>query len=379
MGFKKMVFWAHLIVAIPASVFILIMAVTGVALTYQAQLIESAAQRNNIVAVSSTPAMSLDALLAGSGVKPKGNNPSLVLNSDPTIPVRISMGREGNVLLNPYTGAVIEDQAAGRRSFFGLMNRLHTNLNSSGDSAGGFLIKASNAIFLFLAISGVYLWLPGVYRWVQFRARMLFKGDYANSKARDYNWHHVFSFWAFIPLFVITLTGVVISYDVVNKALFAMYGEQVPERPEGPGGAPGANVADMPRAHGASFDAIVATAKAQLSNWQTLTVPLASRGDTLTVVSGLKSEVFIPPQQRLVLNKSDASVVELGKIMGAGGVERTPAVIARIWVRFAHTGEQYGVIGQTIAGLTSLAICFLVYTGLALAYRRLIVPLYRKV
>jgi uncharacterized iron-regulated membrane protein len=51
---------------------------------------------------------------------------------------------------------------------------------------------------------------------------------------------------------------------------------------------------------------------------------------------------------------------------------------ARTWFRFVHTGEQYGVIGQTIAGIASLAACFLVYTGLALAYRRLIRPVFRR-
>jgi hypothetical protein len=47
-------------------------------------------------------------------------------------------------------------------------------------------------------------------------------------------------------------------------------------------------------------------------------------------------------------------------------------------MRFAHTGEQYGVVGQTVAGLASLAACFLVYTGIALAWRRLIRPLLRR-
>ena len=42
----------------------------------------------------------------------------------------------------------------------------------------------------------------------------------------------------------------------------------------------------------------------------------------------------------------------------------------RLWMRFAHTGEYYGLVGQTIAGLASLGACFLVYTGLALTWRR---------
>jgi uncharacterized iron-regulated membrane protein len=47
-------------------------------------------------------------------------------------------------------------------------------------------------------------------------------------------------------------------------------------------------------------------------------------------------------------------------------------------VRFLHTGEVLGIAGQTIAGLVSLTSLFMVWTGLALAWRRLIVPLYRK-
>ncbi|MDP2391247.1 MAG: PepSY domain-containing protein, partial [Acidobacteriota bacterium] len=43
---------------------------------------------------------------------------------------------------------------------------------------------------------------------------------------------------------------------------------------------------------------------------------------------------------------------------------------ARSWLRFAHTGEFYGLAGQTIAGIVSGGSVVLVYTGLALACRR---------
>lgn len=42
----------------------------------------------------------------------------------------------------------------------------------------------------------------------------------------------------------------------------------------------------------------------------------------------------------------------------------------RSWMRFTHTGEFYGVVGQTIAGLASAGGVVLVYTGLALVWRR---------
>ncbi|MSR11799.1 MAG: PepSY domain-containing protein, partial [Gammaproteobacteria bacterium] len=44
---------------------------------------------------------------------------------------------------------------------------------------------------------------------------------------------------------------------------------------------------------------------------------------------------------------------------------------ARAWVRFLHTGEALGGIGQTLAGIASLAAVLMVWTGLALSWRRL--------
>ena len=43
---------------------------------------------------------------------------------------------------------------------------------------------------------------------------------------------------------------------------------------------------------------------------------------------------------------------------------------ARSWMRFVHTGEYYGLIGQGIAGLASLAGVVLSWTGLSLAWNR---------
>ena len=50
----------------------------------------------------------------------------------------------------------------------------------------------------------------------------------------------------------------------------------------------------------------------------------------------------------------------------------------RSWLRFSHTGEYYGLTGQTIAGLVSAGGAVLVYTGLALALRRFLAWRKRK-
>jgi uncharacterized iron-regulated membrane protein len=95
------------------------------------------------------------------------------------------------------------------------------------------------------------------------------------------------------------------------------------------------------------------------------------------VTAELRSTAARPPRQTVTLSAIDARVLDVSAPQGMGTRSMTPGQRARTWFRFVHTGEQYGLPGQALAGLASIAACFLVYTGLALAFRRLIVPLYR--
>jgi uncharacterized iron-regulated membrane protein len=73
------------------------------------------------------------------------------------------------------------------------------------------------------------------------------------------------------------------------------------------------------------------------------------------------------PQLRsqLTLNRATGEVVRWESTSNNTAGRRM-----RSRLRFAHTGEVYGLLGQTIAGLVSLGGAFLVYTGLSLAWRR---------
>ncbi len=75
----------------------------------------------------------------------------------------------------------------------------------------------------------------------------------------------------------------------------------------------------------------------------------------------------------VVFDRRQATVTEIQTFD-----DLTPVEQGRMWIRFVHTGEQYGIVGSTIAGLASLAAAFLVYTGLALAIRRLLEHLQRR-
>jgi uncharacterized iron-regulated membrane protein len=70
---------------------------------------------------------------------------------------------------------------------------------------------ACNLGFLFLVMSGFYLWWPRNWNLKSLRNVTWFRRGLP-SKARYFNWHNVIGFWSAVPLFIVVLSAVVISY-----------------------------------------------------------------------------------------------------------------------------------------------------------------------
>lgn len=376
--FRRLLFWCHLACGVSAGLLILLMSATGVLLTYEHQLVDRAARGNEVVPTAGAPKLSADQLASkAQALAAPGARLNLVFDASPLAPVQVSAGRETVALLDPFTGDAIEDASAGHRRFFSSVERLHRWLGADSRSKVASLLDIANLMFLFIIASGIYLWLPAVWRWRTLRGLMLFRSRYVNAKVRDFSWHHVFGFWALLPLLLIAASGVVMSYPWANRLVFAAFGEQAPQR-SGGGGNAGAPRADAGASAAAGttvpLQQLLDAAAAQDPRWRRITLPAQPRGDRVDVTMELQSTERRPPRRTLTLSTTDGSVLAAPPVQAT---VQTPGQRARSWLRFVHTGEQYGLMGQTIAGLASLAACLLVYTGLALAWRRLIVPLYR--
>ena len=114
------------------------------------------------------------------------------------------------------------------------------------------------------------------------------------------------------------------------------------------------------------LDAAWSAAQAQVSGWRTTSVRLGGAPEApfvVTVDQGYGGQ----PQLRttLTLERGSAAIVKRETFDDLG-----PGRRLRSWLRFAHTGEIYGLPGQTVAGLVSAGGAVLVYTGIALALRR---------
>ena len=383
--FRKTVFWVHLGCGVLTGLVVLMMSVTGVILTYERQMLAWQTREFYADPPAAAERLPIESLVAAGARAETGFQAgSVQVSSNPRAPALLAGGRAGSRYLNAYTGEVLGEPPTGLDSFFNTVTGWHRWFNAPADSRAPWraITGASNLAFLFLIVSGMYLWLPRAFKWTMFRAHLLFSGQALRGKARDYNWHHVFGIWTAIPLFVVVATATVFSYPWASNAVYRAFGEEPPAgRGAGPAPAaaaanlaPGAGSAPTAAAPMLGFDALFARAATQVDDWKTITLSLPQPG-AATVSFAIDQGNGGQPQLRhtLVLNAATGAVSSWQPFDS-----QTPGRRARSWIRFLHTGEALGLAGQTIAGAVSLTSVIMVWTGLALAWRRLLSPLFRR-
>jgi uncharacterized iron-regulated membrane protein len=366
---RKIIFWCHLPVGVTAGVVILIMCVTGVLLSYEKQITSWADTRGYHSAPPAAGAQHLPIeTLITKARETRGATPTAItLKSDTSAPAEIGFGRETTLFANPYTGAILGEGSQRTRAFFRNVTDWHRWLGAKGDNrnVARAITGACNLGFLFLVMSGFYLWWPRNWNLKSLRNVTWFRRGLP-SKARDFNWHNVIGFWSAVPLFIVVLSAVVISYTWAGNLVYRVVGETPPApRPNQPAAPPRDNAAQT------NFDNLNSAwtrAEQQVGDWQSISLqlPAATAAQlTFNIDSGTGGQ----PQKRaqLVLDRATGEVARWEPFSA-----NTRGRQLRSILRFAHTGEVAGIVGQTIAGLVSTGGAVLVITGLALAIRRLL-------
>jgi uncharacterized iron-regulated membrane protein len=243
-------------------------------------------------------------------------------------------------------------------------------MEGASRATGKLITGVANLGFLFIVVSGLYLWFPRVWTWIQFKNVLWFRTGLA-PKARDFNWHNTIGFWSCVPLAIIVAGVVPISFGWGNTLVYRLAGETPP--------APAASqqrAAEQkpPTYYADRIDASWAAAIAAVPAWRTITSRLATSEKApivITVDEGYGGQ----PQKRRTLT-FDRATATIAKHEGFENLSAGRR--ARSWLRFAHTGEFYGLTGQTVAGIASAGGGALAFTGLALAVRRLAAWIQRR-
>ena len=361
---RKLLFWLHLTTGAVTGVVVLMMSVTGVALTYQKQMNEWADRAYWPGEPGTGSTLYVDELVSRVAKDYPDSSPTHIrFFSDTEAPAVVTTSG-GSVFVNRYTGETNNERAETIRQFFRVMTDWHRWIADDSRTWGPAITGASNFAFLFIVFSGMYLWLPRRWNLSSLRAVTWFKGG-LSGKARDFNWHNVFGFWTAIPLVLVVASGVVISYPWAGSLIYTLSGTEAPAGGRRGGG--GGSVADeRPVLELTAIDRLLARAQDEVPGWRTITMTLPRHGDQAVTFAVDESFGGQPQSRTTLLLDSHSGHIESRSTFD----DQNAGQRARSWMRFVHTGEYYGFVGQTIAGIASLAGVFLVYTGFSLALRR---------
>ncbi|MEO8563424.1 MAG: PepSY-associated TM helix domain-containing protein [bacterium] len=366
-AFRTLVFWLHLITGLTVGVVVLVMSVTGVLLTYERQMLQWADTRGLDGASPTAGAARLDVatLVTRATDAVKRSPTAITWRAASDAPVEIAFGRERSVFVNAYTGEVLGDGSQGAHMLFQKITDWHRVLGAAGPTRarGKAITGVANLGFLFIVVSGLYLWWPRHWTRRTLRNATVFRRG-LRSKARDFNWHNVIGLWSWAPLVIVVASGVVLSYSWANRLVYRSVGEQ----PSAAGPPPGTKDGRASSAAALSMDSLVARAALRVPEWRSISLTLPT-SPSAPMVFQIDGGTGGQPQKRVELALDRVTGRE---VRWQSFATLTPGRRLRAIFRFAHTGEVLGVVGQTVAGLASFGAVFLVYTGLALSWRRLL-------
>lgn len=363
---RKIIFWCHLFCGVTAGIIILTMSVTGVLLTYEKQMTVWADTRNyQLTPPAGATRLPIETLLAKVRESQNAAPTSVTMRAGDTALMAFAFNGGRTIFANPYTGEVLGEGAPGMRNFFHVVTDWHRWLGTEGTgrATGRMITGVCNFAFLFIVASGLYLWFPRLWTWPQFKNILWFRRGLP-SKARDFNWHNVIGFWSFVPLFLIVLSATIISFPWMSNLVYRVVGETppAPARPAPPPALQAPNPANPLD----GLNPLWTRAEQHSSGWRTLSLRLPTNTEAplaFTIDHGTGGE----PQKRatLTLDRKTGEVAKWEPFSSFSAGRQL-----RSFLRFAHTGEVAGIVGQTIAGIVSFGGAVLVWTGLALAWRR---------
>jgi uncharacterized iron-regulated membrane protein len=364
--FRKILFWTHLTAGLLGGIVIFIMCVTGAALSFEKNITEFAERNQRYVPVpANAQKLGPQEILARvRAARPQAKPSGISILNRPDSAYTVAMGREGQLFVDPYTGTITGEGSKGTRECFHVATDLHRviAMEGGGRPVGKAITGACNLMFLLLALTGIYIWFPRKLVWNMVRPVLWFRRG-IKGKARDFNWHNTFGFWCSLVLIVLTITAAVISYQWASNLVYSITGNEVPrQQGPGPGGPPqGERAYVWPEGLNPAW----ATAEKQAPGWKSigLRLPAGKEGAVFTIDEGKSWNIY--GRSTLTVDAKTAAVTKW-EPYGAQNSGRQ----LRSWMRFTHTGESGGIVGQIIGFIACIGGAFLVYTGIALALRR---------
>lgn len=345
---RDLVLKIHLVLALIAGVFMMILGLTGSIMAFEPELDRLFHPQLSYV----TPQGRVLSLVEiGEAASRKYDGEPIVAylpSTSPRFATEVILSR-GIVSVNQYTGEVLGIRTRGQ-TVLGFARSLHVRLATG--NIGRNILSWSAVAMLFSLASGLYLWWP--------RKRVRIRSPWWSS-GFWFDLHNSIGFLSVLPLLVLTVTGIVIGFeDQVSSLLDNMYGKhanhsaQTLARSE-----PGQGNVEI------TVDQAVATASAQLPGAVSYRVQMPRYGGLYVVALEYPDERIFGGRNSISIDPSN------GKVLSADlSTDLTTRERLMVANEAIHTGNVFGTSGRVIVALAGILLPLQAASGLLVWLRR---------
>lgn len=250
--FKKL----HLWLSLPFGLIIMTTCLTGALLVFEKEITELVRHDSYTIPVRKTQSLSLQSLLE----RVARETPDSVQITSVTIPsdfrraytVGLSKPRRAGVLVDPYTGKIVGQ--SGRLPFFTTVRELHRWLldsmkpDSEGIFWGRVIVGTSTLLFVFILLTGLFLWWPKKLKGVGKRLKISLRHGRQRLLT---DLHTVGGVYVFVLLLAMAMTGLTWSFEWYRTGFYKVFGAEMAEGGKGDKGPKKDKSKDAPREEGA--------------------------------------------------------------------------------------------------------------------------------
>jgi uncharacterized iron-regulated membrane protein len=357
---RKVVFQIHLWFGIAVGLFLSFQAVTGAFVAFRHTGNQWLHRDEMIVAPQSAPQIPMSRVLESFGAR----FPQFPLNvisvfypqaADEAFFIRVwdnAPSPNFYVSMNPYTGA-ITGSGSKYRYPFELMFRLHEQVSMG--TPGINAVHAGGFLMILMSLSGLYLWWPRretLARALSVRTRPF--------RRFLFDLHRAVGGWAFVLLFVVSLSGTMILGLI---SLLPFSGRAGP----GFGALTGVSLTRDPTGPPAPIDDIIATAKSHFPDSPIRDISYIRLMRAVVVVSFIADKnPNVRALNRVFFERHTGRV-----LMVQDAAQRALIPTIEQWGLPIHSGEIIGTPGRLLVLISGLVIPVLFVTGLWLWLRKL--------
>ncbi len=252
--------------------------------------------------------------------------------------------------IDPATARVL-DVADTRNELIGVMHRLHGSLLISTPGLGRKVVGWLGWAMSLSCLTGLWLWWP--------RNGRVARGlRWLRSPSTFNNMHHMFGFWVLVPLLLVSLTGVYISFPETSHKLFGIETAGGPRGGQRPAAAPPLAQPGLP------IDMAVAAAMMEKpgARLAAITLPTEGRRPAWRIQFAAEGE---GPGATVQVADEDGSIRKGRSLAGPA----QPDPLSRT-MRKIHDAQDTPWIWQLLVFVTGVAPALLGVTGTVMWLRR---------